>query len=151
MSVYRGGKQVYKEGVETDVYLRSFFCDMNVRPSCFDCKFKKQHHLTDFTIWDCFDVRKFSKELDNDKGVTRILTNTDKAYQILLDMNKVARIIEIPVGDAVSGVKEMLHSVKMNPRRSAFYQECSEGNGGVKFCKNISLYQQELYWKRISV
>lgn len=128
MSVYRGGKQVYKEGVETDVYLRSFFCDMNVRPSCFDCKFKKQHHLTDFTIWDCFDVRKFSKEMDNDKGVTRILTNTDKANQILLDMNKVARIIEIPVGDAVSGVKEMLHSVNMNPRRSAFYQECSKGN-----------------------
>lgn len=128
MSVYKGGKQVYREGVDTDVYLRSFFCDMNVRPSCFDCKFKKQHHLTDFTIWDCFDVRKFSKEMDNDNGVTRILANTDKANQILLDMNKFARIIEIPVGDAVSGVKEMLHSVKMNPRRSAFYQECSEEN-----------------------
>ena len=70
--------------------------------------------------------------MDNDKGVTRILANTDKANQILLDMNKVARIIEIPVGDAVSGVKEMLHSVKMNPRRSAFYQECFDGIGGGK-------------------
>lgn len=36
--------------------------------------------------------------------------------------------MEISVGDAVSGVKEMLHSVNMNPRRSAFYQECSKGN-----------------------
>ena len=132
MSVYRNGKQVYKEGVETDVYLRSFFCDVNVRPSCYDCKFKKQHHLTDFTIWDCFDVRKFSKEFDNDKGVTRILANTDKAHQILLEMNQVARIMEIPVGEAVSGVKEMLHSVTMNPRREAFFNECASEFGGGK-------------------
>ena len=125
MSVYRGGKQIYKEGVETDIYLRSFFCDVNVRPSCYDCKFKKQHHLTDFTIWDCFDVRKFSKKFDNDKGVTRILANTDKANQILSEMNQVARILEIPVGEAVSGVKEMLYSVNMNPRREAFFKECA--------------------------
>lgn len=132
MSVYRGGKQVYKEGVETDVYLRSFFCDVNVRPSCFDCKFKKQHHLTDFTIWDCFDVRKFSKEMDNDKGVTRILANTDKALTILEDIKTIARIIEIPVGEAVSGVKEMLYSVNMNPRRDAFFMECADVYGGGK-------------------
>ena len=132
MSVYRGGKQIYKEGVETDVYLRSFFCDVNVRPSCYDCKFKKQHHLTDFTIWDCFDVRRFSKEFDNDKGVTRILANTDKANQILLEMNQVARVMEIPVGEAVSGVKEMLHSVNMNPRREAFFKECTGEFGGGK-------------------
>ncbi len=150
MSVYRGGKQVYKEGVETDVYLRSFFCDVNVRPSCYDCKFKKQHHLTDFTIWDCFDVRKFSKEMDNDKGVTRILANTDKALTILEDIKTIARIIEIPVGEAVSGVKEMLYSVNMNPRRDAFFMECADVYGGVKFCKNISLYQQGLSWRRIS-
>ena len=130
MSVYREGKQIYKEGVETDVYLRSFFCDVNVRPSCYDCKFKKQHHLTDFTIWDCFDVRKFSKEFDNDKGVTRILANTDKANQILSEMNQVARVMEIPVGEAVSGVKEMLHSVNMNPRREAFFKECAGEFGG---------------------
>lgn len=132
MSVYRRGKQVYKEGVETDVYLRSFFCDVNVRPSCFDCKFKKQHHLTDFTIWDCFDVRKFSKEFDNDKGVTRILANTDKAMTILNNINDRARIFEIPVGEAVSGVKEMLHSVKMNSRRGAFFKECAGQFGGGK-------------------
>lgn len=130
MSVYRGGKQVYKEGVETDVYLRSFFCDVNVRPSCFDCKFKKQHHLTDFTIWDCFDVYKFCKELDNDKGVTRILANTAKANQVLSEMNDVARVMEIPIDDAVTGVPEMLQSVKINPRRPLFFRDLAQNRGG---------------------
>lgn len=125
MSVYKGSKQVYREGVDTDVYLRSFFSDVNVRPSCFDCKFKKQHHLTDFSIWDCFDVYKFSKDFDNDKGVTRLLVNTDKGLHIIESLKNEAMIMEIPVDKAVIGVKEMFHSVKTNPVRSRFFSQIS--------------------------
>lgn len=130
MSVYKNGKQVYKEGVDTDVYLRSFFSDVNVRPSCYDCKFKKQHHLTDFTIWDCFDVYKFSKAFDNDKGVTRILANTDKAMRIIEAMKEDAAIMEIPLDAAVDGVKEMYHSVKESPRRKSFFEFVAYQAGG---------------------
>lgn len=130
MSIYNDGKQVYREGVDTDVYLRSFFSDVNVRPSCYDCKFKKQHHLTDFSIWDCFDVYKFSKVFDNDKGVTRLLANTDKAMKILDEMKADAVIMEIPVDAAVDGVKEMFHSVRMSPRRQSFFKVASSQIGG---------------------
>ena len=60
----------YHEGIDTDIMMRAFFANMSVRPSCYQCAFKKRYRNTDFTIWDCFDVDKFSKELDNDKGVT---------------------------------------------------------------------------------
>ncbi len=139
MSVYRHEKQVYKEGVDTDVYLRSFFTDVNVRPSCYDCKFKKQHHLTDFSIWDCFDVYKFSKAFDNDKGVTRLLANTDKAMTIINEMKTDATIMEIPVNAAVEGVHEMFHSVKMSRRRHVFFNAVSAGIGGVTHCDCSSL------------
>lgn len=129
MSVYKGGKQVYREGVDTDVYLRSFFSDVNVRPSCYDCKFKKQHHLTDFSIWDCFDVYRFSSKLDNDKGVTRILANTEKAQLILKEIQEDTTVMEIPVEDAVNGVHEMLHSVKMSSRRERFFELTNIGGG----------------------
>ena len=122
MSVYKGGKQVYREG-----------SDVNVRPSCYDCKFKKQHHLTDFSIWDCFDVYKFSNKLDNDNGVTRILANTEKAQLILKEIQEDTTIMEIPVDEAVSGVHEMLHSVKMSPRRERFFELTNIGGGNVLF------------------
>ena len=117
---------MYREGVDTDSYLRSFFSDVNVRPSCYDCKFKKQHHLTDFSIWDCFDVYKFSKDFDNDKGVTRLLVNTDKGLHIIESLKDDALIMEIPVDKAVCGVKEMFHSVKKNPKRRAFFSQISD-------------------------
>lgn len=129
MSAYKDGKQVYKEGVDTDVYLRSFFSDINVRPSCYDCQFKKRYHLTDFTIWDCFDVYKFSKVLDNDKGVTRLLANTGKAKAILREMQADATIVEIPSDNAVEGVHEMYYSVKMNSRRKVFFEAIAMGGG----------------------
>ena len=124
MSVYSGGKQVYREGVETDVMLRSFFTHINVRPSCYDCKFKKRYRMTDLTIWDCFDVYKFSKELDNDKGVTRILAHNDKGNLLMNALKDKAIIVEIDANEAIEGVKELVHSVKMNSRRQTFFNEC---------------------------
>lgn len=130
MSIYSGGKQVYHEGVDNDVYLRSFFTNMNVRPSCYDCKFKKRYHLTDFTLWDCFMVYKFDKSLDNDKGVTRILANTDKASRILDEIRDQAVIVELNADEAVAGVKEMKSSVRLNERRYALFKDIEDKKDG---------------------
>lgn len=46
----------YHEGIDTDIMMRAFFANMSVRPSCYQCAFKKRYRNTDFTIWDCFDV-----------------------------------------------------------------------------------------------
>lgn len=126
MSFYSDGKQIYHEGVDNDVYLRSFFTNMNVRPSCYDCKFKKRYHLTDFTLWDCFMVYKFDKSLDNDKGVTRILANTDKAVAILDENKELATIVELNPDEAVEGVKEMKSSVPINEKRYNLFKDISE-------------------------
>ena len=69
--------KLYNEGVETDPYLRAFFGDLSDRPSCYECKFKKQNRVSDFTIWDCFIVGDISKKLDDDKGTSRVLIHTE--------------------------------------------------------------------------
>lgn len=111
----------YKAGIDTDVMMRAFFNNISPRPSCFECPSKKQHRVSDFTIWDCFDVGKFSKEMDNDKGVTRCLMHTSKAWEIWEDIRKYGMTKDIPVDAAVAGVREMYHSVTMNPQREAFF------------------------------
>lgn len=103
--------------------LRAFFNNISPRPSCFACPSKKQYRVTDFTIWDCFDVDKFSKDLDNDKGVTRSLLHTTKAWKIWEEIKTEGLSMEIPVERAVAGVKEMYHSVPMNPKRTAFFAD----------------------------
>jgi Pyruvate/2-oxoacid:ferredoxin oxidoreductase delta subunit len=113
----------YKEGIDTDVMMRAFFNNISPRPSCFSCPSKKQYRITDFTIWDCFDVDKFSKDLDNDKGVTRSLLHTSKAFMIWEDIKKDGHTIDVPVENAIEGVNEMFHSVEENPQREAFFHD----------------------------
>ena len=125
----------YHEGIDTDIMMRAFFANMSVRPSCYQCAFKKRYRNTDFTIWDCFDVDKFSKELDNDKGVTRILAHSDLANIILKESSSQLKVLEINSNKAVEGVKEMFHSVSMNPKREAFFVDLNLLDAEVCFHK----------------
>ena len=66
---------------------------------------------------------KFSKVLDNDKGVTRTLIHSEKGWKIWQDIKSFGISEEIDANAAVEGVKEMVKSVEMNPRRAAFFKD----------------------------
>lgn len=113
----------YHKGVESEQFMRSFFSDMNVRPSCYECKFKKRYRVSDFTIWDCYDVKMFSKNFD-DAGTNRVLVHTDKGRRILADITESVKLEEYKdldffIADEIAMVK----SVPMNPKREAFFQD----------------------------
>lgn len=74
---------VESEGIDTDEYLRAFFSGMSIRHSCLDCKFRKIYRISDFTIWDCFDVERYSPDMNNDRGATKVIAHTDKAREIM--------------------------------------------------------------------
>ena len=113
----------YSEGVETDPYLRAFFGDLSDRPACYNCKFKKQYRLSDFTIWDCFTVENFDKNLDDDKGTTRVLIHSEKGKEIFEKIKEKFYYKEIEVTKLVKNVKEMYKSVNMNKNRKEFFYD----------------------------
>ena len=92
----------------------SNICD---RPSCHSCHFRKQYRVSDFTIWDCFNVGRFSKELDNDKGATRVLVHTKKGREIFNAIKDDFSYVEIEPEAAVAGAKEMKESVAPNEKQ----------------------------------
>ena len=119
-------KDEYSKGVESDPYLRAFFGDLSDRPSCYDCKFKKQCHVSDFTIWDCFVVDNFDKNLDDDKGTSRILINTENGRNIFDKIKENYSYTEVKTQSLVKNVKEMLNSVEMNEERILFFKDLNE-------------------------
>jgi len=123
MSLYTSSNHDYHEGIDTDVYLRAFFSGMSFRPSCSDCKFRKRYRRTDMTIWDCFTIDEFSKELDNDKGATRILVHTPRAEKIIKEMNSDLRIVEVDAEKAIKGVKELTEGPNPHPLREKFFED----------------------------
>lgn len=117
----------YSQGIDTDPYLRAFFGDLSVRPSCYNCQFKTQQRVSDITIWDCFNISDIEKSFDDDKGTTRILIQTQKGMDIINKLRNV-RMKEIDINIAVNKVREMTYSVKYNSKRDDFFDEINDEN-----------------------
>lgn len=125
----------YHQGVESDPWLRAFFSNICDRPSCHDCHFRKQYRVSDFTIWDCFHAGRFSKELDNDKGATRVLVHSEKGKRIFDEIKEGFSYIQTKPEYIVAGAKEMKESVAANPRREEFFMDANQLDGAQLFQK----------------
>lgn len=134
MSIKEEGMVKKHWGVDSDPYLRLFFNDLIDRPSCYNCKFKKRYRASDITMWDCFDVYRIDKQFDDNRGVTRILIHTKSGLDILEKMEGCI-VKEIDPEIAVKGVKELVDSVKWNPKRTELFEDCQSMEEGEFFEK----------------
>ena len=125
----------YHQGIDSDPWLRAFFSNICDRPSCHDCKFRKQYRVSDFTLWDCLNIDKFSKEMDNDKGATRVLVHSRKGQEIFEAVKDDFIWIEAAPEKLVEGSKEIFESVAAHEKREQFFQDAGVMSGEELFNK----------------
>ncbi len=113
----------YHEGVDTDSYLRAFFEGMSIRQSCSMCKFRSIYRRTDFTIGDCFEVGNICPELDNDKGVSRVLCHTERASQLIQQLGDKLSIVKVKLHEIVNPEREETWKVELNLLRDYFFED----------------------------
>ena len=118
---------IYSQGIDTDPYLRAFFGDTSVRPSCYNCHFKTMKRVSDLTIWDCFNINEIDKSFDDDKGTTRVLVQSEKGKKLLENLDNV-RLKELDINIAIKKVKEMTNSVNYNSKRKEFFENINDDN-----------------------
>lgn len=59
-----------------------FFSNLALRPSCYACKFVDYNRCSDLTIGDYWNINKFHPEFYNKDGVSIILIQTDRGFDI---------------------------------------------------------------------
>lgn len=57
-----------------------------MRPSCYECKFKEFPRIADITLADFWGIDKIDNTLDNNKGTSMILLNSDKGEKLFNDI-----------------------------------------------------------------
>lgn len=63
-------------------YTTLFYSNHILRPSCFECKYTNQARPGDITIADGWGIGKKSRKLDDNRGVSLILINSDVGKKI---------------------------------------------------------------------
>lgn len=91
---------IYKSLSSDDIYIKGFLSDLYLRPSCHGCSFKTIHRQSDITLADFWGVQNVFPEMDDDKGISVVMVNTEKG-QMLFDKIKESLILndkEIEIG-----------------------------------------------------
>jgi NAD-dependent dihydropyrimidine dehydrogenase PreA subunit len=67
------------EPLNKNIFLRGFLADLYLRPSCHACPSKSFKSRSDITIGDFWGVQNVMPEIDDDKGVSVVMVNSEKA------------------------------------------------------------------------
>lgn len=116
-----GNNHQYRSPFRGDRFMQAFLKDMILRPSCHNCSFKGLRSGSDISIGDFWGVDSVMPEINDGKGVSLVLINTEKGKQAMegLDINASQTTFE----DGVRGNSAIVRSPEPWPRRSYFFSK----------------------------
>lgn len=71
-----------------NIYMKGFLKDLYLRPSCHACPARSGKSGSDITLGDFWGVHKFYPQMDDDKGTSLVLVNSDKGKALYEPIEK---------------------------------------------------------------
>lgn len=124
---FENGKSYYGTGTVdnfTRGYLRSgIFC----RPSCYECNYKSAQHNSDITLGDFWGIESVAPELDDDKGASLLICNTEKGLAFFNAVREQCLWKKVLFAEVLEKNHHLLHSLK-HPAvsRDAFFNDVDD-------------------------
>lgn len=108
-------------------FMKGFTSDYYLRPSCYECKFKRIERCTDITMGDFWGVWDIQPDMDDNHGTSLVLIHSAKGKEIfdLLDSKMVKR--EMSLSHVLKYNPSILYSAKKTTKREKFFEYLSEG------------------------
>ncbi len=133
-----------------------------VRPSCYECKFKCFPQKADITLADFWGIEKLDPSMDQDKGTSMVMINSDKGAALFDSIKGDIVYKQFSQEDGAVGNPAMNHSLSSAfATRAAFFADLDtlsfdkvarryfpNGNGHPKLYKFMNALSK--IWKRIT-
>ena len=100
-------------------FMQAFLADYSLRPSCYACPAKSLKSGSDLTLGDFWGIEHIAPSLDDDRGVSLLMVNTDKGAQ-WMEQIAVNRHEEAYTA-ALSYNLSICQSVTCPPKRKFFF------------------------------
>lgn len=124
---------IYAVGING--YTQLFYTNLPLRRSCGECPFSTIKRCGDFTVGDFWGVQDVLPEFDDNKGVSLLFFNNDRALERFDSFKEMLKYQEISVTDAVRQPNLKGHSV-IPKNVNAFWRDFQKK--GIGYC--ISFY-----------
>lgn len=104
-----------------NAFMQGFLADLYTRPSCHACPAKQLRSGSDITLGDFWGIESLIPEIDEDKGVSTIIVNSDKGKQVLHNIN--VELHEVQYDELTTRNPALVRSFPITPKRTEFFKE----------------------------
>jgi hypothetical protein len=108
--------------------MKAFLLNMDLRESCYTCKFKSTKHKSDITVADYWGIDKIVPEIDDDKGISLLLVNTKKGNALLADIKNYLTLTKTDVEKAFNYNPCIIKSAPKHNFRQYFLRSYNKGD-----------------------
>jgi coenzyme F420-reducing hydrogenase beta subunit len=122
MRIIYPDKERFLWGMENP-FFNGYLTHLYTRPSCLSCPFKGIIRLSDFTIGDCWGIDKIDPAFDDDKGVSLLILQSEKARGLFETIKDRMAYRPINAGDVMRYNRYSLLRTPENPKTGAFYDD----------------------------
>lgn len=111
------------KSLEQDSYLQMFLKNYCLRPSCYSCSPKNIESMADITVADFWGVHRILPELDDDRGTSLVLLQTDKGKELFEEVKDLVICYAVDFKGAIQSNPAYYQSAVRPLEREHFFQE----------------------------
>ena len=137
----------YSRNQKNDVYMKAFLNNIDLRDSCYNCSFKKENRLSDITLADFWGVQNIAPEIDDNKGTSLIIVNSNKGHDLFESIKDNLIIKDVEFNFVEKTNSSFVKSVAPHKDRTNFMNEISDDNFDAivnKYIKKPSILKRAL-------
>ncbi len=116
-------KYTYHEVYTEDLFMQGFIENLYLRPSCYSCRAKGEKQRADIIIGDYWGIEEYHPELDDMRGVSAVIINSQKGKCFFDDVKREFKLVLSRYEDIMKENLVVEYSVDINEKRKEFFNE----------------------------
>lgn len=146
------GNIKYRQTLDKDPYMKAFLSNVCLRLSCYNCHSKSIERESDITLADFWGVDNILPEMDDDKGTSLVLVNSEKGRRIFKDTSCFMTYKEINIDEAIRYNSAAVRSCMKHDKRKKFLKRIESENFSEcidRYAKDPTILQIKIKVKKI--
>jgi acetyltransferase-like isoleucine patch superfamily enzyme/coenzyme F420-reducing hydrogenase beta subunit len=116
--------RTYVKDRHHDLFMRGYLEYKGfARPACYACKFKEFPRKGDITLADFWGLDHIHPEMDDDKGTSAVLINSEKGHGFFKTLGDAVTSRESTVQEVAGGNPALSQSIEQKPGREQFFDD----------------------------
>jgi len=150
----------YSKTLKEDPYMLGFLRNYFLRPSCYKCIYAKLPRVSDITLGDFWGIDNKHPELDDNKGTSLVLVNTEKGREMLDNCRDNIFIKQCSLEDAIAENPCIIKPVNEPKLRKKFFEDLNNKDfeyvvkrymSPPSWIKKIIIYARNLLLRKIMI